>query len=137
MPRSAPAGIPPVDSGPAVPSPNPGSYDPGAPPRPRSEDISWRTRRYLINMSIRLACLGLMLVVPGGWKLVMLAGAVLIPLIAVLLANDPDLQGSRQRSFAGPHDELEAREVLTIQAEADRTIVVEPEDIHSEEPESP
>lgn len=88
-------------------------------------------------MSIRLACLGLMLVVPGGWKLVMLAGAVIIPLIAVLLANDPDLHGSGQRSFAGGRGELEAREVLTIQADPDRTIVVEPDDIPTEEPESP
>lgn len=54
----------------------------------RTADVSKRTRRYVISMSIRMVCIALMLVVPGGWKLVMLALAVVLPLAAVLLAND-------------------------------------------------
>lgn len=55
---------------------------------PKSKDIDQRTRRYLINMSIRMACLILLLVVPGWWKLICLIGAALLPMLAVMLAND-------------------------------------------------
>lgn len=72
----------------------PFSYDQAPVPHARSHDVSRRMRRYLINMGIRMACLLLMLVVPGPWKLLMFAGAVLIPMMAVLFANDQDLAGT-------------------------------------------
>jgi len=56
-----------------------------------------RTVRYLISMGIRTACFLLLWVVPGPWKWVCVAGAVVLPLFAVLLAN-----AGRERSPAPP-----------------------------------
>lgn len=56
----------------------------------RSLDLEERQRRYLITMGLRTACFLAFLVVPGWWKLVALAGAALLPAIAVLLANNAD-----------------------------------------------
>ncbi len=78
------------------------SADAGPVPKSRSIDVSRRTRRYLVNMAIRMVCLGLMLLVPGPWKIVMLAGALIIPLLAVLWANDQDLEGNTQRAQSTP-----------------------------------
>lgn len=55
-------------------------------------------------MSIRMVCLALMIVVPGGWKLIMLAAAVLIPFFAVLFANDQNLEA--KASHIPPADML-------------------------------
>lgn len=56
----------------------------------RTLDLEERQRRYLITMGLRTACFLAFLVVPGWWKLVALAGAALLPAIAVLLANGED-----------------------------------------------
>ncbi len=56
----------------------------------RTLDVQARTRRYLFTMGVRTACFLAFLVVPGGWKVVALAGAVVLPAIAVLLANNSD-----------------------------------------------
>lgn len=44
-------------------------------------------RKYSIAMSIRMACLILVFFVPGFWQLVFGLGAVVLPYIAVVLAN--------------------------------------------------
>lgn len=46
-----------------------------------------RQRRYVVTMAIRTACFGLMFFVPGVWKIVAVAGAAVLPGIAVVLAN--------------------------------------------------
>ena len=47
-----------------------------------------RTRRYLISMGIRTACVILMMVSIGHWfAWVFLAGAAILPYIAVVMAN--------------------------------------------------
>lgn len=51
------------------------------------EDRRKRMRRYSIAMSIRMACLVLVFVVPGWWKLVFGVGAIVLPYVAVVLAN--------------------------------------------------
>lgn len=107
------------------------SRGPAPLPRSRSRDVSRRTRRYLINMGIRMVCLLLMLVVPGGWKLVMLAGAVLIPLFAVMFANDQDLAGT------SPHGTVQTTPptlALTHSTPADftPTLVLEADGTYSE-----
>lgn len=55
--------------------------------RGRTLDLEERQKRYAITMGIRTACFLLFLVVPGYWKIVALAGAALLPIIAVVLAN--------------------------------------------------
>ena len=51
------------------------------------EDRRKRMRRYSIAMSIRMACLILVFMVPDWWKLVFGIGAILLPYVAVVLAN--------------------------------------------------
>jgi hypothetical protein len=51
-------------------------------------DISARQRRYVISMSIRTLCfLGAVFVGPGWLRWVLVAGAVLLPYVAVVMAN--------------------------------------------------
>ena len=43
--------------------------------------------KYTLAMSIRVVCLVLMLFVQGWWLVVCVAGAIILPYIAVVLAN--------------------------------------------------
>ena len=52
-----------------------------------SEDISGRTRRYLISMGIRTVCVVGAVIATGPLRWVLVAGAVLLPYIAVVVAN--------------------------------------------------
>ena len=56
---------------------------------PRSPQDDRRTRmiQYTVAMSIRTVCIVLCLVVPGWWRLLPAIGAVVLPYIAVVLAN--------------------------------------------------
>lgn len=65
--------------------------------RSKSEDISYRQRRYLLMMAIRTLCFGaavLMFVNHLGWlTAIPLVGAIFIPYVAVVFANggrEPD-----------------------------------------------
>lgn len=57
-----------------------------------SEDIGRREKSYLIKMGIRTICLILAVVVPLPWpyRLLFIAGAVFLPYIAVIGANERD-----------------------------------------------
>ena len=59
--------------------------------RSRSADISYRERRYLIMMAIRVVCFVIAVVVfanGGGWLTAIPAvGAIVIPYFAVVFAN--------------------------------------------------
>lgn len=46
-----------------------------------------RTRRYLISMGIRTACVIAAIFVPGWPKWLFIAGAVVLPYLAVVIAN--------------------------------------------------
>jgi hypothetical protein len=52
-----------------------------------SGDVEQRQRRYLMMMGIRLACLPLAVIVDGWARWVFIAGAVVLPYIAVVIAN--------------------------------------------------
>lgn len=76
-----------------MPDLDPGRHGARAPettgvPRARSEDIARRRRLYVIQMSIRVLCVIAMPFLPGMWKIVALVGAVVLPYVAVLMAND-------------------------------------------------
>lgn len=62
-----------------------------------SEDLERRQRRYLWTMLIRVICFAAIFVVPGWWKLAAVAGAVFLPAIAVLLANEQDRRAPTPR----------------------------------------
>jgi hypothetical protein len=63
-----------------------------------SSEQTGRTKRYLISMTLRTACVLLAIVVPGWPKWVFIAGAVVLPYLAVVAANS----GSRRRSTPPP-----------------------------------
>ena len=53
-----------------------------------ADDIAGRQRRYLFSMAIRTACVvGAVTVGPGLLRWLLIAGAVLLPYVAVVLAN--------------------------------------------------
>lgn len=53
----------------------------------RTLDLEERNKRYLITMSVRMALLAMVFVVPGYWKVVFLVLGAIIPVFAVVLAN--------------------------------------------------
>lgn len=53
----------------------------------RSDDIQARQRRYLWMMGIRIACLPLAIIVQGWARWVFITGAVVLPYVAVVIAN--------------------------------------------------
>ncbi|HEX6327200.1 MAG TPA: DUF3099 domain-containing protein [Jiangellaceae bacterium] len=53
----------------------------------RSDDIGARQRRYLWMMGIRLVCLPFALIVDGWARWVFIVGAVVLPYLAVVVAN--------------------------------------------------
>lgn len=55
--------------------------------RALSNEQSGRTKRYLISMAIRTACVLAAIVVPGWPKWIFIAGAVVLPYLAVVIAN--------------------------------------------------
>ena len=61
-----------------------------------SADMSGRMRRYAITMAFRTACFLGMIFAQGWMRWVLLAAAVLLPYVAVVLANQVD-----QRTRAG------------------------------------
>jgi hypothetical protein len=56
-------------------------------PRSPEDDRHSRMLRYSLTMGIRLVCRVLCLFVQGWWLLVCAAGAIVLPYIAVVLAN--------------------------------------------------
>jgi predicted tellurium resistance membrane protein TerC len=56
---------------------------------PPSPDEERRTRmiRYTTAMLIRFVCIALVFVIPGWWRLLPAIGAIVLPYIAVVLAN--------------------------------------------------
>lgn len=53
----------------------------------RSEDLDSRIVRYAWMMSIRIVCFVLAVLTPSPWRWMFLVGAVLLPSVAVVLAN--------------------------------------------------
>jgi len=53
----------------------------------RNEDIAARQRRYVLSMSLRTICFVGAVVATGWLRWVLVAGAILLPYIAVVMAN--------------------------------------------------
>lgn len=53
----------------------------------RSADIRTRQRRYLVMMAIRIACVPFAVIVDGWPRWIFIAGAVVLPYVAVVIAN--------------------------------------------------
>lgn len=69
--------------------------------QPLSVDQAWRTRRYLISMSVRVTCF-IASILAGGWlRWVCFVGALVLPWIAVVIAN------AGRENAAGAADSLQ------------------------------
>ncbi len=55
--------------------------------RPLSQEQIGRTRKYLFSMAIRTGCVIAAIFVPGWPRWVLIAGAVVLPYVAVVIAN--------------------------------------------------
>ncbi len=55
--------------------------------RGHAQDQRSREVRYLVSMGIRMVCIVLAVFVPGPMRWVFVAGAVVLPYVAVLIAN--------------------------------------------------
>jgi len=78
-------------------------------PHSREAEIAMRQRRYLVSMAIRTVCFVAAILVGGGvlrWLLV--AAAVLLPYVAVVLAN---VNASRSDGFDLPDNEYGAHQL--------------------------
>jgi Protein of unknown function (DUF3099) len=63
----------------------------------REEDISGRQRRYVMSMGVRTVCFVAAVLVGAGWlRWVLVAAALLLPYVAVVMAN---AGGSRSDGF--------------------------------------
>jgi hypothetical protein len=67
-----------------------------------SDEMSDRIRKYTITMSIRAACFLSMIFVEGVFRWILFAGAVVLPLIAVMAANQVNrhFRGRRKMTHA-------------------------------------
>jgi len=75
----------------------------------RTEEIAARQRRYVISMSIRTVCFVAAILVGAGWlRWVFLVGALVLPYVAVVMANASHSKSDdfALRPGAGTHREL-------------------------------
>ncbi|HEU5454875.1 MAG TPA: DUF3099 domain-containing protein [Nocardioides sp.] len=75
----------------------------------RNEEIAGRQRRYVISMTIRTICFVAAILVGGGWlRWVLVAAALLLPYVAVVMANASHSRSDDLMLRPGPstHPEL-------------------------------
>ncbi|MDF2848183.1 MAG: hypothetical protein K0R97_2165 [Oerskovia sp.] len=91
-------------------------------PESLAEDQARRTKRYLIQMGIRLVCFLAAVIVHGWFSFVLIGAAIVLPYVAVLLVN----AGRDQKSY-----DVSPMERLQVEAAPDHPglgRVVEPDD---------
>ncbi|WP_224763713.1 DUF3099 domain-containing protein [Salinibacterium sp. ZJ70] len=56
---------------------------------PVSPEVERRSRmlKYTVMMSIRVVCIALCVIVPGWWAVIPAVGAIVLPYLAVVVAN--------------------------------------------------
>ena len=106
--------------------------------KPRSEDIAYRQRRYLIMMAFRVGCFVLtvtLFAAGAGWLAAIPAvGALVIPYFAVVFANG-GREPSSTRGFRAYEPNLPARYSAPAQdAPSSRPGPGQPGDDHSADP---
>lgn len=75
----------------------------------RQDDIAKRQRRYVVSMSIRTVCFVAAVAVGPGWlRWVLIAAALLLPYVAVVMAN---AASSKDDDFALPPGGFDAPEL--------------------------
>lgn len=87
-------------------------------PRSPSEDAGARFAKYMMTMGLRVACfVAMVLIQPYGWYTWLLgAGAVILPWIAVVVANVGE--DTRRTGAENPERQLEAAPAVAVPADA-------------------
>ena len=69
-----------------------------------SPDAERRSRmvKYSVAMEIRLLCIGACFITPGWWMLIPATGAVLLPYLAVVAANQVNRTSSDSQAYVAP-----------------------------------
>ena len=78
-------------------------------PESPAREMAHRQKRYMISMGIRTACFVAAIVVGPGWlRWVLVAGAFILPYVAVVMANSasPRVEGTSPLGPGGTHREL-------------------------------
>jgi hypothetical protein len=97
-----------------------------------SDEMSARIRQYTITMSIRAACFLSMIFVHGTLRWILFAGAVILPLVAVMAANQVNQRFRRRKLTHGmPSDRPE---LTTGYGDGANDEVIEEEDISQQRP---
>jgi flagellar biosynthesis component FlhA len=98
-----------------------------------SEEMASRIRRYTITMAFRAACFIAMIFVPGPFRWVLFACAVVLPFIAVIAANQVN---QRFRAGKMTHALPSDRRQLTTghNEEASKDEIIEEEDVSQKRP---
>ncbi|HEU4808718.1 MAG TPA: DUF3099 domain-containing protein [Homoserinimonas sp.] len=68
-------------------------------PRSPEDDRRARMVKYSITMAIRLVCIFVCFLVPGYWVIIPAVGAIVLPYVAVVLAN---VSGARRSEVLRP-----------------------------------
>lgn len=83
-------------------------------PTAHTDEMHSRMVKYTVSMSIRLVCLFLLFFVHGWMMWVVIAGAVVLPWFAVVIANGGsdtrNMEGSDSVYHEAPQAQLEARQ---------------------------
>ena len=58
-----------------------------------------RMVKYSVAMGIRLICIGACFITPGWWLLLPATGAVLLPYLAVVVANQVNRESSQSQAY--------------------------------------
>lgn len=71
--------------------------------RSQSDEISERTRKYLITMGVRTVCFLAACLTRGWFQIVCIALTVILPYIAVIAANTAKRRTAPTPTFVDPH----------------------------------
>ena len=69
---------------------------------PASVEHESRVKRYALTMGFRTACFVAMVFVEGPLRWVLFAGAVILPYVAVIVANQANQRSQQQKPVGGP-----------------------------------
>lgn len=103
-------------------------------PRAPKDDAGSRSTRYLLLMGVRIACFALMvLITPYGWYTWLFgAGAIVIPYVAVILANVG--QGDKEAHAEAPGLAIEAPRPTRVPVASDPAVYRVSEAPHIDRP---
>jgi len=107
--------------------------------RSHQQDIDSRIAKYALAMGIRTVCFVLIFVLPWPWKWVAAAGAILLPYVAVLIANAgrerlPVAWGTQREAGEVPSPHREAPEAPPVQLGAVEVVQGEAVETPSDSP---